>query len=525
MISHKAPVAPGSDGLDAADEVDYGNPVDPTLITSAPRPPDDDRATEQRDSVAPMDGDADDVDEDADMHVPDEDGPTIQRDFRDVPPARAPKKPAPKAKPAAPPPALAAKIHSPAVSELRKPRPSRKTPPGGTPAPNVLQAIVGAQTSEPMPAPRSATPPAWRVPTPPAAMPTAPRVPTPPAVPQQQPMPMPMPMPPLSQQLTPPPEPLTNPLNPQIQPQFQMQPPQPMMMQPPQPMGYPPPPAPGPYGTNPPAYNGYGNYDPSALSTPPPGFPVQPVPGVPAHLQPYAQQMYPQAQSPYPSYPSYPPTPGAFYAHQPQPYGQQPMPPTLTGALRLSEGDELNPAYNLSRGRSWGKLIAVGVLAVAVAAGVTLFVLRQRDAGPTSGQFRIVTTPPNAEITYDSNRLTDKTPDTIDGVPTGTRHEIEITLAHYEKVTRTVDMPKIGGEVEVDVILKPILGKLRVVSTPDKAEIRIDGQLRGKTPITINDIDLTAQKVELRLAGYQPYSQPLAWPSNGEIDIDAKLQK
>jgi serine/threonine protein kinase len=65
------------------------------------------------------------------------------------------------AKRAAPaPPALAAKIHAPAVSELRKPRASRKTPASGTttPPPNVLQQIVGAQTNEPMPAPCAQAP-------------------------------------------------------------------------------------------------------------------------------------------------------------------------------------------------------------------------------------------------------------------------------------------------------------------------------------------------------------------------------
>jgi len=75
------------------------------------------------------------------------------------------------------------------------------------------------------------------------------------------------------------------------------------------------------------------------------------------------------------------------------------------------------------------------------------------------------------------------------------------------------------------VVLKPILGKLRIVSTPDKADIKIDGQLRGKTPITITDVDLSAKTVELRLSGYQPYTQELVWPADGSIDIDAKLQK
>jgi hypothetical protein len=297
-----------------------------------------------------------------------------------------------------------------------------------------------------------------------------------------------------------------------------------------------------PYGTNPPPYNGqsFNNqpynppyngqpyngqpyngqyYDPNqgmpplGATTPPPGYPVQSVPGVPPHLQPYYQ-------APYPSYPQV--SPQQLYQ---APYGQTPMPPTLTGQLRLSEGDELPAAYKLSGGRSWIKLVIAGLVAVAVAATVTLVVLRQRDAGPTTGSFRFVTTPPGADITYEGNRLTDKSPFTMDGVPVGTRHEIEIALSHYQKETRTIDMPKVGGEIEVSIILKPILGKLRINSVPDKAEIRIDGQLRGKTPITISDVDLSATKVELRLQGYQPYIADLTWPPNGEIDIDAKLQK
>ncbi|MGE5181435.1 MAG: serine/threonine protein kinase, partial [Acidobacteriota bacterium] len=98
--------------------------VDATMVSGAPEP------------EPPADGDEDD---DAPT-VDGEDGPTIQREFTGRKPKVAAKKgPAP--------PALAANIHAPAVSELRKPRASRKTPGAGVAAPqnNVLQAIVGAQ--------------------------------------------------------------------------------------------------------------------------------------------------------------------------------------------------------------------------------------------------------------------------------------------------------------------------------------------------------------------------------------------
>jgi hypothetical protein len=89
-----------------------------------------------------------------------------------------------------------------------------------------------------------------------------------------------------------------------------------------------------------------------------------------------------------------------------------------------------------------------------------------------------------------------------------------------------VDIPKRGGEVAVTAQLIPITGKLTVITQPDGAEIWIDGKLRGRTPMTIPDIDMTsAKKLELRLKDYQPYIQDLSWPDNGEININQKLQR
>jgi hypothetical protein len=38
-------------------------------------------------------------------------------------------------------------------------------------------------------------------------------------------------------------------------------------------------------------------------------------------------------------------------------------------------------------------------------------------------------------------------------------------------------------------------------------------------------VDLATKRLELRLQDYQPYVQELTWPSNGQIDIDARLQR
>jgi hypothetical protein len=200
---------------------------------------------------------------------------------------------------------------------------------------------------------------------------------------------------------------------------------------------------------------------------------------------------------------------------------------TLTGQLRLFEADELPAHYNVSSGPRWIKLLIAGILAISVAAGVTFFIIKStRDTTPTVGRVNIESVPAGAEVVFDGTRLAGSTPMTVDSVPVGTRHEIRVELARHKPYVETVDIPKNGGEVPVKAMMIPITGKLRVISTPDGAEIWIDGKLRGRAPMTIADIDMgSAKLVELRLKDHKPYQQSLTWPANGEINIDAKLQK
>ena len=274
------------------------------------------------------------------------------------------------------------------------------------------------------------------------------------------------------------------------------------------------------------------NHDASGLPLgipTPPGMSVQPAPGVPDHLQPYLHmQGVPPGYAPHQvatqtSSQGYPQlSPGALYPFQPTPKEM-----SLTGQMRLYEVDELPSQYKLGAARRrWFTYITSGVLAVSVAAAVTFLIIRStRESVPTVGSVHIVSVPPNAEVLFDGTRLSSKTPLTIDGAPVGTRHSIRLELAHHEAYEETVDIPKNGGEVPVTASLKPILGKIIIDSVPSNAEIRINGQLRGRTPTTINDIEMdNAKRLELRLKDYQPYIQDLAWPSDGKIRINAKLE-
>jgi hypothetical protein len=232
--------------------------------------------------------------------------------------------------------------------------------------------------------------------------------------------------------------------------------------------------------------------------------------------QPLASQMsshgYPQL------------SPGALYQFQPQP---QPQPMSLTGQMRLAEIDEIPSQYKLGAARQrWFTYIVSGILAVSVAAGVTFLIIRStRESVPTTGSVHLESVPAGAAVRFDGTLLSDVTPLTIDGAPIGTRHTIRMELAGYAPVEETVDIPKTGREVTVTESLRPLTGKILVDSTPAGAEIRINGELRGRTPMTITNLDMSAVKVlELRLKDYQPYRQDLVW-KDGRVSVNAVLQR
>jgi hypothetical protein len=357
------------------------------------------------------------------------------------------------------------------------------------PQANVLQQIVGAQASEPMPVPRA-----------PVSHPTPPSMPTMPIL--APPLPAPPPGPPPAPIPTPPSQfPAATPGGAQVQ------------------------------------YIHDASGLPMAVSTPP-GMaaahgqaygqahaqgqaPPQPYPGAPPGSQPgYPPQPYAPGQPPYPV------SPGGLY--QFSPYGQpQPMPMTLTGQLRLSEADEIPSHFKIQSGRRrWLAYLVAGLIAVSVAAGSTFFIIRAtREEAPVAGAVRIESMPDGGEV-YFNGRSAGKTPFTLKDIPVGTRHDIRIELPRHQAYLESVHIPQTGGEVTVSAVMKPLTGKIIVNSQPGEAEIWINGQLRGRTPTTIHDVDMgSAGRLELRLKGYQRFVADLEWPASGQISLDAKLQR
>ena len=396
---------------------------------------------------------------------------------------------APRRRPGAPQPAaLAAHTPTPAVSELRRPRESRRTPAGGVPAAgSVLQALVGGP-SAPMPRPaRGAGAPLSD------GVPAVVREPAPSNAPTAQ-VPGRLPS-------RPPPMPggalaglEAGPLDPgpdlPTSPALDTRP-----------LGQPP---------GMPSTGSVGNAIPTEV---PPS-----APGLPAHLAPYAVS---PVTPPYPT----PAGPGQPAPYPFQPYGPaQPM--SFTKQMQaMVELDELPPQYRLASPRR--ALLRALLVALLVGAAVitTVVIIRGSEQATVESSLLIESTPSGATVAVDGQELVEPTPTRFVTAP-GARHEIVVTLAGHKPFKDAVVVPDAGGQLRVLAFLPAATVRLRVLSTPPGADVYEGDQLLGRTPLDLRELSPDAiRTIDVRLKGYLPEPRTLDWGGRDELTVDVKLRK
>ena len=138
---------------------------------------------------------------------------------------------------------------------------------------------------------------------------------------------------------------------------------------------------------------------------------------------------------------------------------------------------------------------------VVVKAGETLaigpIVLGQPDA-----HLSVSTSPSGAEVAV-AGTFRGHTPLTLD-LPAGTQYDIVASLPGYDSWTRTVAAEP-GKAIAFSVHLAAALGRVTVQGEPAGAELVVDGNVRGKTPQTVN-LSTVEHGIEVRKDGFQPFS-------------------
>jgi TonB family protein len=195
-----------------------------------------------------------------------------------------------------------------------------------------------------------------------------------------------------------------------------------------------------------------------------------------------------------------------------------------------SSGSAPRPVTARSRwplSRSPNPLLILGALVLGAVAVVTL----RRPAPPQAsaealppvqpGAIEIATDPLGAQVWLD-NKDAGKSPLALAGVRPG-RHLIRVALPGFTSAELALDVPVGAFAVPLRFTLQPVSAILQLRSDPDGAEVVIDGQPRGTTPIATLSVPPGKHRVEMTRKGFVPWVQTVQTRAGDRIPLLGRL--
>ncbi|MFO7286825.1 MAG: PEGA domain-containing protein [Gammaproteobacteria bacterium] len=121
----------------------------------------------------------------------------------------------------------------------------------------------------------------------------------------------------------------------------------------------------------------------------------------------------------------------------------------------------------------------------------------------------------------------------VDGEPAGTtpatleieagRREIEVRLAGYNAWRTEVDVTANEPLTLPPIALVQADGRVELVSTPSEAAVSVDGEYRGRTPLTLSLRPGRAHRITLTKPGYEPVTRELTVEADSGRRIQIEL--
>lgn len=143
---------------------------------------------------------------------------------------------------------------------------------------------------------------------------------------------------------------------------------------------------------------------------------------------------------------------------------------------------------------------------------------------PTSGKITVTSEPEGATVLLDGQ---DKgvTPAELADVLFGP-HALKVQLKGYKDSEQSVDLNPDHAALEVPIVLEPsgpVVGSVKVESTPPQAEVYIGKKMMGVTPKTITNLGPGTYKIIVKKEGYQEFSVPVQVKEGGTVSLKATL--
>ena len=159
-----------------------------------------------------------------------------------------------------------------------------------------------------------------------------------------------------------------------------------------------------------------------------------------------------------------------------------------------------------------------------VAAGENAIVSFRMEAAPPDrphAALKVQSTIPNAEVFLDGSSL-GRAPVDRDDLDPG-KHYVVVHRDGYTDFKREVML--VENQSVALVADLSATGSLRILSTPEGAEVRLDGELIGKTPVSRDAVPAGDHVVEFKLAGYFDHKETMKVDGGREkvFSVDLKV--
>lgn len=148
-------------------------------------------------------------------------------------------------------------------------------------------------------------------------------------------------------------------------------------------------------------------------------------------------------------------------------------------------------------------------------------------AGINNGEYGYVvikTTPVNgATVLIDGDEMEMKTPFVSDKLGIG-HHRIRVVKNNYKPYVTVVTIED-GKTVNLDVELIEAVGSLKIVTTPDGVNVRINKEDKGTTPMMLNNIQVGTYKIELSKKKYKTVVKDVNVKDDENTLVDVVMER
>ncbi len=143
-------------------------------------------------------------------------------------------------------------------------------------------------------------------------------------------------------------------------------------------------------------------------------------------------------------------------------------------------------------------------------------------AAAGAASIEVASVPPGAEISVDG-RSRGRTPQRVTGLASGS-HRVVVEKAGYAPYERTVDLARTSNH-QLALTLLPSSAALSIVSDPPGAEVHLNGESRGRTPVRIGDLAAGAHDVSVEIPGHEPYHKRMSLKAGEQRELRVGVKR